>query len=98
MESSERSLEGALPKLNKCKQGERGSIFWSFYYKVIIKSLLKVTKFLVRRSTMEDIMPLKLDVGPKGGIKERSFVGGRDCQNRASANRGGLGVQILVIS
>lgn len=43
-------------------------------------------------------LPLKLDVGPKGGIKERSFVGGRDCQNRASANKGGLGVQILVIS
>lgn len=52
----------------------------------------------MRRSTIEDIMPLKLDVGPKGGIKERSFVGGRDCQNRASANREGLGVQILVIS
>lgn len=98
MESFERPLDGTLPKLNKCKQGKRGSKFWSFYDKVIIESLLKGIKFLTRRSTMEDLIPLKLDMGPKGGIKERSFVGGRDCQNRASANRGGLGVQILVIS
>ena len=89
MESFERPLDGTLPKLNKCKQGERGSKFWSFYDKVIIESLLKGIKFLTRRSTMEDVIPLKLDMGPKGGIKERSFLGGRDYQNRTVANKEG---------
>ena len=38
---------------------------------------------------MEDVIPLKLDMGPKGGIKERSFLGERDYQNRTVANKEG---------